>query len=143
MQNGSESDHVTNLDYLTKLSKGNSQFVTDMIRIFLEENPGEVAALEKAISTKDFRLINASAHKLRSTVPFVGIDKIISSEISELEQLALKKAGDPLNPAQQTVASARFLPTDRELMKKIERLFSKIKKICTRAYEELRPMIGG
>src|SRR5687768_15728076 len=84
---------VTNLEYLLKLSKGNNDFVRDMIRIFLEENPSEISTLEKAVEQRDFKLINAAAHKLRSTVPFVGIDKMISGEIAELEQLALDQAG--------------------------------------------------
>src|SRR5687768_5661347 len=97
-QSGKQGSKVTDLDYLLKLAKGNQQFVKDMIRIFLEENPAEIGTLETAIRERDFRLINAAAHKLRSTVPFVGIDKIISGEISEIEALAKEKAGDPMFP---------------------------------------------
>jgi HPt (histidine-containing phosphotransfer) domain-containing protein len=144
MENKPDNNRVTNLEYLTRLSRGNEQFVKDMIRIFLEENPDEVAALEKAIHRHDFSLINSTAHKLRSTVPFVGIDKMISDEITEIEQLALTKAGDPLGTSPEPAPKERrFLPTDRELLEKIERLFSKIKRICSKAYDELRPMTQG
>lgn len=136
MDTTGNNDKVTNLDYLVKLSKGNEQFVREMIRIFLDENPAEISTLEKAIHEKDFSLINSAAHKLRSTVPFVGIDKIISGEISEIEQLALGKARDPLSSSPKPASG--FLPTDRELIGKIERLFKKIKGICTRAYDELK-----
>jgi HPt (histidine-containing phosphotransfer) domain-containing protein len=132
----SESPKVTNLEYLVKLSKGNEQFVKEMVRIFLAENPAEINTLEKAIEEKDFSLINSAAHKLRSTVPFVGIDKIIAEEISEIEQLALNKSGNFLYE-EQKVRIGR-IPTDKELIQKIQSLFSKIKRICRRAYDELQ-----
>ena len=135
---GKEGEKVTSLDYLQKLAKGNEDFMKDMVRIFLEENPAEIGTLDQAIEHRDFQLINAAAHKLRSTVPFVGIDRSISQEITEIESLAKAKAGDPLDGNENTV-KAGFLPTDRELISRIETLFGKIKCICKRAYEELRP----
>lgn len=136
-----DAQKVTNLDYLLKLSKGNDEFVKDMIGIFLEENPAEIRTLEKAIEERDFRQINAAAHKLRSTVPFVGIDKMISGDISEIEHLALVEAGNPLE-GEAKPEKKNFLPNDREVIAKIERLFQKIKGICFRAYDELKPLAG-
>ena len=135
-------DKVTNLEYLTKLSKGNKAFVKDMVKIFLEENPSEIKTLEQAIKQRDYRLINAAAHKLRSTVPFVGIDKMISGEISEIEHLALQHAGDPLKDPEPE-QKRTFLPTDQEMIGKIEKLFSRIKSICTKACEELKTLSLG
>jgi HPt (histidine-containing phosphotransfer) domain-containing protein len=135
-ESGESNQKVTNLDYLVKLSKGNEQFVKEMIRIFLEENPGEIRMLEQAIEAKDFTMINAAAHKLRSTVPFVGIDKVIADEISELEQLALDQSGNSITG--EKAKPARFLPTDRELLQQINILFGRIKNICTRARDELK-----
>jgi HPt (histidine-containing phosphotransfer) domain-containing protein len=139
MDDEKDKNKVTDLDYLIRLSKGNRQFVKDMVKIFLTENPGEIAALETAIKERDFRLINNCAHKLRSTVPFVGIDKVISEEITEIEKLALDKAGDPFAEKPIEKRNTRFLPTDREMVEKIERLFARIKKICWKAYDELKP----
>ena len=67
---------VTNLDYLEELSKGNVQFVKEMISTFLEENPKEMEALEKAIQSKDFESIRQRAHFLQSSIPFVGLDRV-------------------------------------------------------------------
>lgn len=130
-----DSGKVTNLDYLKKLSKGNEQFVKEMIRIFLEENPGEIITLGKAIEQRDFDLINSAAHKLRSTVPFVGIDKMIAGDISEIEHLAQNKA-KPL--FENSVKETGIIPTDKELINKISRLFSRIREICGKACDELR-----
>ncbi len=143
METGSEDDgkKVTNLDYLLKLSKGNEEFVRDMIRIFLDENPSEISVLEKAIAERDFKLINSAAHKLRSTVPFVGIDKIISEDITLIEQLAREKSDEQTHggQAEEKAQGGSFLPNDREMISRIESLFSKIKRICLRAYSELKP----
>ncbi|MCE3260139.1 MAG: His Kinase (phospho-acceptor) protein [Bacteroidetes bacterium] len=115
MKNEIDNQKITDLRYLIGLSKGNQQFVTDMIKIFLEENPKEIELLEKAINEKDYPGIKASAHKLKSTTPFVGINKVIGSETAEVEKLATEK-GD---------------------MTRIETLFAKIKEVCARAASEL------
>ena len=44
---------VTNLAYLIDISKGNKSFITEMIEIFLTENPLEINSLESAIEEKD------------------------------------------------------------------------------------------
>ena len=107
---------ITNLDYLTELSKGNKQFVLDMIEIFLAENPEEVKNLDDAIKQRDYPSIRATAHKMKSTIPFVGVDKIIGTEVSEIEKLGAEN-GD---------------------IQKIELLFSTVKEISAKAAEELR-----
>ncbi|MES2592852.1 MAG: Hpt domain-containing protein [Bacteroidota bacterium] len=108
---------VTNLDYLTDLSKGNTAFINEMIGIFLIENPEEISWLEKGISLSDFELIKMAAHKMRSTIPFVGLDRHIEAEVAEIETLA---------------ASGKNI-------KKIKILFSKVKDFCQKARQELSP----
>jgi HPt (histidine-containing phosphotransfer) domain-containing protein len=93
-KNMKEPEHVSNLEYLVDLSKGNDQFVKDMVKIFLEENPGEIDLLGKGVKQHDFNLIRTSAHKLRSTAPFVGVDRIIEDEIAELERLAAEYSSE-------------------------------------------------
>jgi HPt (histidine-containing phosphotransfer) domain-containing protein len=115
MNNETDKQKITDLSYLVGLSKGNPQFVSEMIRIFLEENPKEVELLGIAIREKNFPAIKASAHKLKSTTPFVGINKIIGEETAEVEKLA----------------------TDKTEIEKIEKLYERIKEICSRATVEL------
>jgi len=114
MENFSDQK-VSNLDYLTELSKGNKKFIADMVGIFLEENPGEIALLEESIRNKNFDSIKAYAHKLKSSIPFVGINKIIDKDIAEMEDLAVKR-------------------TDLE---KIQLLFDTVKIVCEKARMEL------
>ncbi|MES2286199.1 MAG: hypothetical protein V4547_10965 [Bacteroidota bacterium] len=111
-----DSNKVTNLDYLTELSKGSIQFINEMIEIFLVESPLELSLLEKGIVEKNFDLVRASAHKMRSTIPFVGIDKIIMTEMVEIERLAAIHSDFP----------------------QIEILFAKVKEVYLKAIEELK-----
>jgi HPt (histidine-containing phosphotransfer) domain-containing protein len=110
------STRVTNLDYLTELSKGNQQFIQDMINIFLEENPVEIELLSESVKEKQFESIKTYSHKLKSTVPFVGIGRFLDDDIAEMEELALQK----------------------ENMPRIELLFENVRKVCQKAWEELK-----
>ena len=110
---------VVDLTYLTAISKGNKAFINEMIGIFLTENPKEICGLENAIKTQDFIEIKEEAHKMKSTIPFVGIDKLIEKDLVEIERLALEKSG----------------------LEKIEKLFVNIKNICRKAEEELRTQL--
>jgi len=113
MQN--PSDKVTDLSYLIAISKGNKAFIDEMIDIFLTENPLEIELLESAIEEQDHVGIKAYAHKMKSTIPFVGIDKLIEKDLEEIERLASAKQD----------------------LEKITELFAGIKKICLLAAEEL------
>lgn len=108
--------NVINLDYLISLSKGNTLFVEEMIEIFLTENPEEIRLLESGINYKNYALIKAAAHKMKSTIPFVGLDIIIGDTLSEIEKLCDEK-GDIID---------------------IIELFSKVKNVCLKAITELQ-----
>ena len=114
--NTSKSFKLCNLDYLHALAKGNQAFIEEMIGIFIKENPTEISHLEKGIVEKDFELIKTSAHKMRSTIPFVGLDKLIGKETDLIEDLAANNSD----------------------MQKIEQLFIKVKETCLNACEELQ-----
>lgn len=106
---------ITNLDYLTELAKGNATFVKEMIEIFLTENPQEIQSIEDGINDKNFALIKTSVHKMKSTIPFVGLNRIIEDDLSEIERLCIEK-------------------TDLE---RIKSLFFNVKKVCLKAIKEL------
>jgi HPt (histidine-containing phosphotransfer) domain-containing protein len=109
-------EKVYNLDYLHELSHGNEEFVKEMIRIFLAEMPEEIQNLENSIKEKNYTAIRHAAHKLKSTIPFVGLNFVIGKEVFEIEDLASKQLD----------------------LEKIELLFVKIKEMCNKAAEELK-----
>lgn len=116
MDNNSNLNYeVVNLDYLLGLSKGDSSFVKNMISLFIKENKVEIEKFRNHILCRDFSAIHASAHKLKSSIPFIGINRIIEEEILEIERLAATHSG----------------------INEIERLFPKISEICQRARAEL------
>lgn len=133
---------VTNLDYLIDLSKGNMQFVKEMINTFLVENPKEIESLEKAIQSKNFEDIKQTAHLLQSSIPFVGLDKIIENEVYEIEKIAADKSvlkKIEILPADKSdIQKIEILSTDKPSLQKIELLFSKVKEACENARQELK-----
>lgn len=108
-------DKVTNLDYLTELAKGDASFITEMIHIFLEENPEEVKTLEQAIKENNYENIKSMSHHMKSTIPFVGIDLLIGKDLMDIEKLATEKTG----------------------IEVIKTLFTNIKMVCEKAFNEL------
>ena len=74
--------NVTDLSYVNELAQGNILFVGEMIDLFLSENPQEIQRLETAINNQEMESIGAIAHKINSTVPFVGLNKIIGDRKS-------------------------------------------------------------
>ena len=106
---------ITDLTYLKDLSKGNEGFVKEMIGIFLNETPEEIKNLEKAIEETDFEKIRSISHHMKSTIPFLGLDKYISHDILQIESLALEK---------------------REI-KTIQNCFAHVKLVCKQAFKEL------
>lgn len=113
---------VINLNYLIELSKGNAVFVQEMIQTFLVENPKEIESLEEGIKKKDFEAIRQAAHLLQSTIPFMGLDKIIEKEISEIQKIAISTH------------------TPSSEIERIEILFNRIKNVCEIARQELGSM---
>ncbi|MES2513669.1 MAG: Hpt domain-containing protein [Bacteroidota bacterium] len=108
-------DRVTNLNYLNELSKGDAEFINEMVGIFLSENPDEVTILETAIQNNDYETISSMSHHMKSTIQFVGLDLMIGNELSEIEKLANEKTG----------------------LEIIKTLFVTVKATCNKAFEEL------
>lgn len=106
---------VTNLTYLNEISKGDANFIKEMISIFLSESPDEISQLGKAITSVNFDKIRSVSHHMKSTIPFVGLDLLIGKELEQIEDLALNKKDI------QTI-STHFL---------------KVQAVCQQAYQEL------
>lgn len=131
---------VTDLAYLTELSKGDDDFLKEMIRTFVAENPAELLMLEQGIANKDLVMTHVAAHKLRSTAPFVGIDRHIMIDITEIESLssggsATKKI--EIQADNKDIQKIEIITTNPEVITRISTLYVKIKTICEKAREEL------
>ncbi len=105
-------EKVTNLQFLTSLAAGKMDFFNEMISLFLEECPKEVSQLRKSIEEQNLQMINAHAHAMKSTIPFVGLDIKLKPILEEIEH------------------STDFT--------KINELFLIVESVCAKAIEELK-----
>lgn len=128
MNDQAGSGKVINLEYLFDLSKGNIEFVKQMLDVFLEENPKEMALLGQAIDNRNFEAIRQAAHLLQSSIPFVGLDKVIEKQVYEIEKTGAESRNYMASSSQQ------------EAIKKIEFLFSEVRGACEKAWQELKDM---
>ena len=129
---------VVDLDYLHDLAKGNTKFVQEMIDTFVLENPKEIAAIGKAISNKDFEQIRQTAHFLLSSIPFVGLDKVIESEVCAIENTAADRAALKTNTTfHPGEAADEISVNDESALQKIKLLFATVKETCSKAHKEL------
>ena len=75
------------LTKISNISKGNSEFISKMVDLFIDENKVAVEDLEKYVKEKNFIKIAAIAHKMKSSIGMMEI-KSIYDEIRVVESLA-------------------------------------------------------
>ncbi len=76
-----------NLDYIRKFSRGNSDFVRKMIRLFLEQMPAAVDEIKTALKEGDPEKIRKTAHRIKPTIDNFGIDDL-KQDIRSIEAMA-------------------------------------------------------
>jgi len=111
-------DTLIDLGFLRIQTKNNAKFMVEMIGIFLQQHPKDLAALRSAIDENDHPLIYKTTHTLRNTIAFFGLQKLIGEPLLEMEKLAR---------AVQPVAN-------------ISVLFRQIEPVCLQALDQLRSM---
>jgi CheY-like chemotaxis protein len=89
---GTSVGSIIDFTFLKQQTRNNKAFIEEMISFFKEHNPAEVALLTKAVQDADYQGIHASAHRLRNTTGFFGLNNIIGPQILRMEQLA--RAGE-------------------------------------------------
>lgn len=66
----------TDLTYLKKLSKGDDDFVKQMISIFINQTPTAIQKMEADLSNRDWASLRAVAHKMKPSFSFVGVTSL-------------------------------------------------------------------
>ncbi|WP_343690715.1 ATP-binding protein [Chitinophaga sp.] len=108
--NGQSQPHegpLVQLQYLKTLSKGDTEFEHAMLQQFVTQLPEDLGALKKAIQAEDIAAIKSTAHNLKTTISFIGLDGILYPILEPLESL------DP-NHYQPALVAEKFA-TLREL----------------------------
>ncbi|MEO6883921.1 MAG: response regulator [Bacteroidia bacterium] len=76
---------LVDLSYLLELTKGKKSFILEMIHIFLEQNPIDLQVIEKAIAKSDLETVKAIAHKMKTSISFIGLTDKIGSDLDLME----------------------------------------------------------
>lgn len=104
----------TDLTYLKELSNGSNEFIVEMITVFVEQTPIEIANMEKHLAAADWKSLRATAHKMKPSFAFMGIREL-ESVIKTIEDYSGNEKNLDLLPG----------------------LISKVKDVCIQAIEEL------
>ncbi len=81
---------LVNTQDLIDLSRGNNQFIFEMIDIYTEQNPADLNEIAKAINEQNYGNIRMIAHRMKTSVGFMGIASLLQP-LSDIEELAEKK----------------------------------------------------
>jgi HPt (histidine-containing phosphotransfer) domain-containing protein len=73
---------------LHELSSGNSEFIKQMVSIFLEDVPKAIDEMKAAASSSDFATVGQLAHRIKSSVGMVGAEDLhaLASNIEEFAE---------------------------------------------------------
>jgi HPt (histidine-containing phosphotransfer) domain-containing protein len=72
---GGPNAFKADLTYLRDIASGSSEFMVDMLDIFLQQTPIYFEQLGAAIEQKDWNQVGDIAHKIKPTFAFIGIDE--------------------------------------------------------------------
>ncbi|WP_160711124.1 response regulator [Chitinophaga solisilvae] len=114
--NGHENGtpHLINLRYLRELSKGDKAFEKNMLQQFVAQLPDDLSLLKQAIQAGNIDLIRATAHNLKTTVSFAGLELHLYPILEQLEH-AEEQTWHPITGAE---------------------LFNSLKQLCVQAIQE-------
>lgn len=87
------------LSFLLTQTRDNKSFVAEMIHIFKEQNPKDIAALKSAIEKSDYKAIYRTAHAVRNGIIFFGLNRVIGDNLVKIEQMA--QANEPISDMAQ------------------------------------------
>ena len=69
-----EKEVVIDLSYLREVASDNTEFMIEMIDIFLAQTPGYIDQLTEAIDQKNWAKISDLSHKIKPTMSFMGVE---------------------------------------------------------------------
>jgi HPt (histidine-containing phosphotransfer) domain-containing protein len=89
----SETEKVTDLNYLSETMDGNKKMIREVMEVFLKQAPEELSKLNKAVDKMDYPSIKSLSHKMKSSVSIMGITAL-NEILAEMEELS--KSGKDL-----------------------------------------------
>jgi HPt (histidine-containing phosphotransfer) domain-containing protein len=84
------TNQLFNLDQMTILSGGNTEFVNKMVDMFIEITPELINRIKIGLMDQNYEEIKAASHKMKPSIDIMGIVSL-KSEIRTIEKLASEK----------------------------------------------------
>ena len=103
------------ISYLSNLTKSNPKLMTEMINAYLKQTPPLISAMKQSFLDKDWRLLQATIHKMIPSFSIMGISPEITHLAKKIQEYAF------------TI----------ELSKELNELILNLEKVCIQACEEL------
>ncbi|MES2387509.1 MAG: response regulator [Bacteroidota bacterium] len=110
------SEAVTDLSYLRNFSSNDTEFIREMVGIFIDRCTEDLPAIASAIAAGKYAEVRDLTHRIKPTIAFMGIN-IIKDQVQALEDMAGSEEAEP---------------------EVIKALFTEVEQVCTTAMQELR-----
>lgn len=95
------ADDAINLDYFNTLTAGDDGLKVRLMSIMLDETPRELAQLKEYAKNQNFEGLRSTAHKMKSTLQYMGLDDtfemIKSVEVAAKEKTDIKAIQAKIN----------------------------------------------
>lgn len=85
-----DDEQFIDLSFLEKTMRGNKDIIAQTMTIFLKYLPENLQDVVEGVEQENFSMIRLAAHKMKSSVSIVGLNKI-EKQLIEMEQLALSE----------------------------------------------------
>jgi HPt (histidine-containing phosphotransfer) domain-containing protein len=94
-----EEKKYCNLDYLKSHSPNNPKFVVEIIKMFLEQTPVFITAVNKCLSVEDWDGLYGNVHKIRPSIDLIGMEEGVSTKAKQIENYCKERKNLDLIPA--------------------------------------------
>ena len=116
-----------NLDYLRRVTKNNTEVITEIIEVYLDETPHLLQTMKEALSNKNWAELATAAHSIAPSFPTMGIAKEFELAAKQIQEYATGLRDDASNTHPK-----------KETMVVLTELVLKTEKVCKQAFIELK-----
>lgn len=96
------------LSYLEEVTGGSTEIIQEMLTLFLEDTPNQIASLLEETQNENWDNVKAEAHKLKPTFMYVGMSES-HQKLSEVESCARDKVDLDTIPALLKSVESHFV----------------------------------
>ena len=111
----------TDLSYLKEVTGGETEFMKDMIGIFMEQVPEFIENMEKHFASGEYIELGKEAHKAKSSVIILGMNDL-GVKMKELQILTEKNEGIEAYPSYIENFKTQCLGAIEELKREMDNL---------------------